>query len=137
MFLVKDALKICSKFTVEHPFWSVISIKLQSKFIESTLRHGCSQKKSMYIFRTRFTKNTSGRLLLKIVTGFYPIPIFPKNLHYLYLINKFHIITVHFEHTHKHTDLRFLLINWTSICLFRMDITVLIYKRNSFVFHIR
>ena len=102
VFLVKDALKICSKFTVEHPFWSVISIKLQSKFIESTLRHGCSQKKSMYIFRTRFTKNTSGRLLLKIVTGFKPIPIFPKNLHYLYLINKFHIITVHFEHTQTH-----------------------------------
>ena len=29
MFSWKGVLKICSKFTVEHPCWSVISIKLQ------------------------------------------------------------------------------------------------------------
>ena len=39
-------LKICSKFTVERPCRSVISIKLQSNF------------------RTPFSKNTSGELLL-------------------------------------------------------------------------
>ena len=39
MFLEKGVLKICSKFTGEHPCGSVISIKLQSKI---TLRHGCS-----------------------------------------------------------------------------------------------
>ena len=31
LFLRKGVLKICSKFTREHPCWSAISIKLQSK----------------------------------------------------------------------------------------------------------
>ena len=31
----------CSKFTGEHPCRSAISIKLQSNFIEISLRHGC------------------------------------------------------------------------------------------------
>ena len=39
LFLVKGFLKICSKFTGEHPCRSMISI---SNFIEITLRHGCS-----------------------------------------------------------------------------------------------
>ena len=42
--------KRCSKVTEEHPCRSVISIKLQSNLL--------------YIFRTPFLKNTSGRLLL-------------------------------------------------------------------------
>ena len=42
VFLGKGFLKTCSKFTREHACRSVISIKLQSKFIEITLRHGCS-----------------------------------------------------------------------------------------------
>ena len=37
VFLRKHVLKICSKLTKEHPFGSVISIKLQS----IALRHGC------------------------------------------------------------------------------------------------
>ena len=41
VFLVKGLLKNCSKFTGEHPCRSVISIKLQSNFIEIALRHGC------------------------------------------------------------------------------------------------
>ena len=45
VFLGKGVLKICSKFTGEHPCRSAISIKLQSIL----------------------TKNTSGRLLLNIV----------------------------------------------------------------------
>ena len=47
IFLKKDFLKICSKFTGEHPCQSAISpVKL------------------LHIFRTPFLKNTSGRLLL-------------------------------------------------------------------------
>ena len=63
MFLEKDVLKICSKFTREHPCRSVISIKLFCSFTEITLRHGCSVN-LLHIFRTHFTKNTSGWLLL-------------------------------------------------------------------------
>ena len=65
MFLGKGVLKICSKFTGEHPCRSAISVKLQSNFIEITLRHGCSPLNLLYIFRTPFTKNTFWRLLLK------------------------------------------------------------------------
>ena len=42
VFLRKDVFKICSKFAGEHPCQSVISVKLQSNFIEIALRHGCS-----------------------------------------------------------------------------------------------
>ena len=64
VFLRKDVLKICSKFTGEHPCRSVISIKLQSNFIEIALWHGCSPVNLLYIFRTSFPSNTSGWLLL-------------------------------------------------------------------------
>ena len=36
---------------------------LQSNFIEITLRHGCPPVNLLHIFRTPFSKNTSGRLL--------------------------------------------------------------------------
>ena len=42
VFLGKGVLKICSKFTGEHPCQSAISIKLICNFMEITLRHGCS-----------------------------------------------------------------------------------------------
>ena len=48
--LGKGALKISSKFTGEHPYRSVISIKLLPNLL--------------HIFRTPFPKNTSGWLLL-------------------------------------------------------------------------
>ena len=64
VFLIKGALKICSKFTGESPCRSVISIKLLCIFIEITRRHGCSPVNLPHIFRTPFLKNTSGRLLL-------------------------------------------------------------------------
>ena len=35
-------LKICSKVTGEHPFQSVISVKLLWNFLEIALQHGCS-----------------------------------------------------------------------------------------------
>ena len=54
VFLGKDVLKICSKFTREHPCRSVISIKL--------LSHIC---KFAAYFQNTFTKNNSGWLPLK------------------------------------------------------------------------
>ena len=66
VFLGKGALKICSKFTGEHPCRSVNAIKLLCNFIEMTLRHGCFPVNLLHIFRTPFPKNTSGGLLLKI-----------------------------------------------------------------------
>ena len=63
VLLLKGILEICSKFTGEHPCRSVISVKLQSNFIEITLRHGCSPVNLLCIFRTPFPKNTSGGLL--------------------------------------------------------------------------
>ena len=55
VFLVKGVLEICSRFTGEHP----------CRNVEITLRHGYSPVNLLHIFRTHFTKNTSGRLLLK------------------------------------------------------------------------
>ena len=63
VFLRKGVLKICSKFTEEHPCRSAISIKLLCNFIEITLRHGCSPVNLLHIFTTPFPKSTSGRLL--------------------------------------------------------------------------
>ena len=55
VFLGKRVLKICSKFTREHPCWIAISIKLLCNFIEITLRHGCSPINLLHIFRTLFS----------------------------------------------------------------------------------
>ena len=66
VFLGKDVLKICSKFSGEHPRRSVISIKLQNNFIKITLRHGCSPVYLLHIFRIPFPKNTSERQFLQI-----------------------------------------------------------------------
>ena len=49
VFLEKYILKICSKFTGERPCGSAISVKLQSNFIEVTLRHGCSRVNLLHI----------------------------------------------------------------------------------------
>ena len=65
VFLGKGVLKICSKFTRDHPYRNVISIKLQSNCIEITLRYVCSPVNYLHILRTPFYKNTSGWLLLK------------------------------------------------------------------------
>ena len=73
VFLRKGVLKICSKFTGEHSCRSVISIKLQSNFNEITLWHGCSPLNLLHIFRTPFSKNTSGRLLLYFVLSYFII----------------------------------------------------------------
>ena len=52
VFLEKGVLKICSKFTGEHPCLSAISTKLQSNFTEITLRHGCSPVNAAYFQKT-------------------------------------------------------------------------------------
>ena len=64
VFLDKDVLKICSKFTGEYPCRSVISVKLLCNFIEITFRYGRSPVNLLHIFRTPFHKNTYGGLFL-------------------------------------------------------------------------
>ena len=56
VFLGKGVLKICTKFTGEHP--------CQKAIIEIVLWHGCSPVNLLHIFGTYFLKNTSWRLLL-------------------------------------------------------------------------
>ena len=58
VFFRKCELKVCSKFTGEHLCQSLISINLQSNFIEIVLRHGCSSVNLLHIFRTTFPRNT-------------------------------------------------------------------------------
>ena len=65
VFSGEDFLKICSKFIEEHPYQRAISIKLLCNFIEIAIRHGCSPVNLLHIFRIPFSKNTSGKLLLK------------------------------------------------------------------------
>ena len=57
--LRKRCSETCSKYAGEHPCQSVISIKLQSDFIEIAPRHRCSPVNLLHIFRTPFLKNTS------------------------------------------------------------------------------
>ena len=59
-FLEKGVLKLCSKFTGEHPCRSMLC-----NFIEIAFRHQCSPVNLLRIFRTPFLKNTCGWLLLK------------------------------------------------------------------------
>ena len=59
----KVVLKISSKFAGEHPYWGFIPVNVLRKFIEITLRHGCSSVSLLHISRTPFHKNTSGGLL--------------------------------------------------------------------------
>ena len=91
VFLGKGVLKIWSKFTGEHLCQSVNSIKLQSNFIEITLRYGCSPVNLLHIFRTPFSKNSSGRLLLTLY-----FKMFLSTAFYVLLIlssPKFHFYT--------------------------------------------
>ena len=62
MFLTKSFLKICNKFTGESPCRSVISIKLQSNFIEIAHRYGRSPVNllhfSEHLWRAAFVANS-------------------------------------------------------------------------------
>ena len=81
VLLGKGVLKICSKFTGEHSFRSVISIKLLCSFIKITLWHGCSPVDLLHIFRTPFYKNTYGGLLLLLIKHLSFSIIRPEYLH--------------------------------------------------------
>ena len=72
VFLGKDDLNICSKFTGEHPCRRAISIKLQSNVIEIALQDGYSAN-LLHIFRTLFLKNTSRWLLLDVKLSDYKV----------------------------------------------------------------
>ena len=67
VFLGQGVLKMCNKFTGEHPYQSAILIESQSNFIEIAPWRGCSHVILLHIFRTPFSKNTSGELLLKML----------------------------------------------------------------------
>ena len=84
VFLRKSVLKICRKFTGEHPCRSVISINLQSNFVEITLRQLCPPVNLQQIFRTHFPENTSGgcRALWSIVKTFLPLSFSMLNIFY-------------------------------------------------------
>ena len=60
VLLEKGVLKVCSKFTLEHPCRIVISIKL-CNFIEIALLHGCYPVNLLHILRASFPRKTSGR----------------------------------------------------------------------------
>ena len=64
VFLRKGVLKICSTFTVKHPFRGVIPIKLLCNYIEIPLWHGFYCVNLLHVFRTPFS--TFGRLLVFI-----------------------------------------------------------------------
>ena len=66
VFLGKGILEIFSKFTGEQSCQRLVSIKLQSNFIEFTHRYGCSPVNLLHNFRTPLSKNTSGGLLLRL-----------------------------------------------------------------------
>ena len=54
-------------FPASSNFHSITNQKLLCKFIEITLRHGCSPVNLLHISRTPFPKKTSGRLFPVIV----------------------------------------------------------------------
>ena len=56
MFLGKGVLKICGKFTGEHPCRSVISIKLHCNSIEIAFWYEYSPVNLLHSFRTHFLK---------------------------------------------------------------------------------
>ena len=69
--MVKNTEAAVQRRSLEKVFWKYAAslqekIVKQSNFIEMALRHGYSPVNLLHIFRTSFSKNTSGRLLLKI-----------------------------------------------------------------------
>ena len=63
---LRGVLKICTKFTGEYLYRSVISIMFLCNFIEITLQHENSPVNLLQIFRTPFPDNTSNGLLASI-----------------------------------------------------------------------
>ena len=65
-FSGKVVLKICNKFTGEHPCQNAISVKLLCNFIEIALQHGWSPVNLLNIFTAPFSKNTFEGLHLSL-----------------------------------------------------------------------
>ena len=64
-----------------HPCRSALSIKLLFNFIEIALQHGCFPVNLLHIFRTSFTENTYGGVLLLISVLFlFALSYFPRLL---------------------------------------------------------
>ena len=166
VFLRKGVLKICDKFTGEHPCRSVISIKLKSGFIEIVLRHGSSPVHLLHIFRTPFRRNTSRRLLLATwkqrafesslilstktlheqwnptLRGFQIQTSFSKNNLYTYFHDVFLTLTL----PHQHEDQNNLKIHHEKETYIRFKLFVLwyytniaikVYERRSFYLQIQ
>ena len=76
VFLGKNSLKICCKFTGEHTCRSVTSMKLQRNFIEIALRHRCSPVKLLHIFRAPFCKEH----LKRAASGYRVLQLFCHNV---------------------------------------------------------
>ena len=62
VFLGESVLKMCCKFTGEHPCRSAISTNLLCNFIESTLPHAYSPVNLLHIFRTPFLRVTRSKI---------------------------------------------------------------------------
>ena len=76
VFLGKGVLKICSKFTGEHPCQSVISVKLLWNFTKITLCHGCSLVNLPHIFRTPL----EGCFCIELISMEVCLTLFPEVL---------------------------------------------------------
>ena len=76
LFLVKDVLKTCSKFTGEHPC------------------RGCSAVNLLHIFRTLFYKNTYERLFLRVPFKFLGCFDFIFFMKKIYILNQVYKIMI-------------------------------------------
>ena len=83
VFLGKGVLKICSKVTEGHPYWSAISITLLCSFIEIALRHECFPANLLHIFRASLSMSTSKGLLLVLTLSLHIIAYHPCNIVWL------------------------------------------------------
>ena len=83
----RGVLKKCSKFTGKHPCRSVLSIKLQSKFIESHFGVGVLLYICCIFLEHLFPKNTSGGLLEWInCSGFLSLSFYARYKTYCFLL---------------------------------------------------
>ena len=80
--LGKDVPKICTKFTVEHPCRSAISMKLEVNF--------CTPVAFLHIFRAPCPKNSSGGLPLTIYIIRYPLSTHLHTHTYMYIYIRGH-----------------------------------------------
>ena len=79
VFLRKGVLKICSKFKK----------RCSESKQQITFRHEYSPVNLLYIFRTPFLKNSSGRLILKVINPFDPsVTFYIETIHFICTANQ-------------------------------------------------